>query len=297
MKFSKTTIAIIGVIISALLGALMGVFSRQLATHFELFQQIGLRATTGALIGLLFYSSRINFSNIKKIGRKDLFLILIRSWSVLIGIGLFTYAINNGNFANVNFIYSLPTTAILGFILLKEKVTWQKILIIVLGFFGVALISVKDFSNLGNFSVPEIAAFVSTFFYSFAYITRKWFSPLLNNQELTILGSFNSGITALTISLLIGNGLFAYPTTSLDLFIIIIAAGISFIVMGYFNNYGFEHLTAVAFNNLMATTAVFGLLISVLYYKEIPTVINFVGGILVVISAILINYADKKTLK
>ena len=57
-KFFKTKegFAVFSLILSALIGVLMGIWVRLMAHHFGNFQQIALRATIGGLLGLVIYS-------------------------------------------------------------------------------------------------------------------------------------------------------------------------------------------------------------------------------------------------
>jgi len=298
-KITKTTrnLAVISLIISAFLGAVMGVWARILALHFENFQQIAARSIVGSLIGLFLYSfkNKVSLSKLIRLSKSDIFYLLIRSLSLLVGIGLFTFAVNKGNFSNINMIYALPSTAILGIVLLKEELTFPKLLAIIIGFLGVLCITVKDFSSLRTIGIGEIAALISTFFYSLGYVVRKFITKALNNQEIAFFGSFITGITALGTSIIMSNKISNFYTIDVSILMVIFAAGICFILLGILNNYGFEHIEAIVANNLLILSSVFGLVIGILFYNESPTIIGLIGGLLVIGSAFLINYSDNKT--
>ena len=297
-KFFKTKegFAVFSLILSALIGVLMGIWVRLMAHHFGNFQQIALRATIGGLLGLVIYSftKKIKVKTLFKISKLDFFYIFLRTTLMLIGIGMFTFAINNGNFSNINMIYALPTTAIFGFFILKEKLTLLKLIALIIGFLGAALIAVKNFHSLSAIGAGEIAALVSTFFYSGSYIARKFISKSMNNEEIAVLGSLLTGIFALLVSLFLGNQISNFYTLDWSLAIVAIAAGLNFIFIGTLNNYGFEHVEAIVANNLLVLSAPFGLLIGIFMYKEVPTTMGLIGGLMVVLSAVMINYFSKK---
>lgn len=296
---STKSFAIFSLIFAALLGAIMGIWVRIMSTHFDNFQQISARAIIGSLIGFVLYSfnKQVNLSKFNVISKSDIFYILLRTVSLLIGIGLFTFAINNGNFSNINMIYALPTTAILGIFFLKEKLTSTKLFALLLGFFGVILITVKNFSDISMIGAGEIAAVVSTFFYSINYVSRKFMSKTLNNEEIALISSFTMGIFALIVSLMLGNKITNFFILDWKILLVIFMAGLTFILIGVSHNYGFEHIEAIVANNLLILTPFFGLVIGILVYKEVPTLMGLVGGILVIISAVIINYSENKKIE
>lgn len=296
-KFLKTKegIGILSLVISALLGAIMGVWVRMMSASLDNFQQIAARAIVGSLLGLALYSfsRKIKVSKFFTISKPDFFYILVRTTSLLIGIGLFTYAINTANFSNINMIYALPTTALLGIFILKEKLTLIKLVALVLGFLGVVLITVKNFSTLSIVGMGEIAALVSTIFYSISYIARKFMSKAMNNEEIAVIGSLTLGVMALLTSIVIGNKIENFLVLDWSALVVVLTAGLTFIFIGIFNNYGFEHTEAIVANNLLTLSPLFGLAIGILLYKEAPTIMGLIGGLMVIFSAVMVNYSEK----
>ena len=294
IAYTAKKLAVISLIFAAFLNALMGVWVRILSQHFKNFQQIAARAILGSIIGLVLYSirHRVHFSKLLRLPKRDLYYLFLRSLSLLAGIGMFTFAITRANFSNINMIYALPSTAILGILLLKEKMTNLKLSAILIGFLGVIFITVKDFSHFSAIGIGEFVALISTFFYSLSYITRKYISKALSNQEIAYFGSFITGIGALLISFLLKNPVMNFLTIEWGMGLTIFAAGSTFILLGILNNFGFEHIEAIVANNLLILNSVFGLTIGIVLYKEFPTFIGLVGGGLVIFSAILINYSD-----
>jgi len=282
-------------ILMTFLGSLMGVWVRSLGEHFKLYQQVTVRAFSGFLIGFLIYGSKIRFQEFKSLSRKDLIFILLRSISAIIGIGLYSLAVMTTKFANVSFIFSLPTTAFLGVIFLKEKLNSRKLALLFIGFLGTLLITMKldDISNL-TFGRGEMLAFIATFFYSFSYITRKWFSPKLNNFEITESVSFFCIIFAFLVSQIAGDGIREFTTLSLHNLITIILAGLTFISIGYFSSYGFERVEAIIANNILILESVFSLLIGFFVYRETLTLKETIGGLIIILSAYGMNRIKKR---
>lgn len=296
--FFKTSqgFAILSMVMSAFLGAVMGVWVRLMSAHFGNFQQIAARALVGGLLGLVIYSltHKVKLTTFSRLSPADAFYIFLRSVLLLIGIGLFTFAIKTGNFSNVNMIYALPTTAVLGVLILKEKLTAAKLLALVIGFLGVLLITVKNFSASNTVGIGELAALLSTFFYSGSYITRRFMSSSINNEEIATVGALVMGSLALLVSVAMGNQFGNFFSLDWGLGLVVIVAGVTFILNGIFNNYGFERLEYIIANNLLMLTAFFGLVIGTFVYGEMPTIFGLIGGMMIIVSAFMINMTGSK---
>jgi drug/metabolite transporter (DMT)-like permease len=76
--------------------------------------------------------------------------------------------------------------------------------------------------------------------------------------------------------------------------LIIILAGLNFVLIGFFTNYGFEKVEAIIANNILILDSVFGIILGFLLYQEIPTIRELIGGIIIVISAVLMNIIKTK---
>ncbi|HSW96973.1 MAG TPA: DMT family transporter, partial [Candidatus Saccharimonadales bacterium] len=140
---------IIALIILAFVFATMGIFVRFLQTDFTILQQTYLRIFAAFVLGLILFRKDLNFSKLRKISKKEWGILVLRSVSLyLIGVTLLSQAYVSAKYTNVSFVGALPMTAILGFIVLREKVTVQKIAFVLLGFIGVAFIAVKDYSQV-----------------------------------------------------------------------------------------------------------------------------------------------------
>lgn len=288
-KFSPQQKGSLAILLMTFLGVVMGIWVRFLGEHFQPYQQVAARAGMGFVLGALFYVKKIRWQKVWEAPKRDIFFLMLRSFVIVIGIGLFTASIMLTKIANVNFIYSLPMTAFLGIILLKERLTLKKVIYLTLAFVGVTLVSVTDFSNVFKWGYGEVLALISTVFYSFAYITRRWISDTLNNEEIATVGSFFSFIFAFLVSQLLGNGVEKFVTITPFLGLMVFLAGLTFISLGYFWSYGFRRVEAIIAGNITALGSVFGVLIGLVVYGEIPTLKELIGGVIIVISVIGMN--------
>jgi len=288
-KESARRKGVLSLVLLALVFASMGLFARYLATGFLLFQQVYLRMFSAFIIGLVVFKKDLNFSKFKKLPLKEWSIIVLRAVSFsLFGIILFTQAIIITKYSNVSFISALPTTALLGLILLKEKFNFKKLAFVLVAFAGVLLISVNDFSNILNWDRGGLLTLISTVFFSLSYIARKWQTDLLNNKELTVANFFVASLVVFSVSIFKGDGLPVFGW-NWGLAMAVIGAGIFNIANVFLTNYGFQKVEAVLASNILTLESVFAIFLGFLFYREVPLVKEFVGGLIIIFSVIGIN--------
>ncbi|MEK7597093.1 MAG: DMT family transporter [Patescibacteria group bacterium] len=178
-------------------------------------------------------------------------------------------------------------TAVLGFLILKEKVTTKKIFFITLSFIGVIIISINDFSNF-SLGQGEILALMSVFFVSLSIIFRKYQTKLLNNVEITQILLFIAFIFMFITSLFMKEGL-PINNWNWNGFFIVSIAGLANVLMIFFTNYGFEHIKTSIAANILTLEMFFAVLIGLMFYREIPNLKEIFGGILILFSVIQMN--------
>lgn len=293
-QYSDRDKGMIAIIVLSFIFATMGIFARYLNAEFTILQQTYLRIFAAFLLGLLIFYKDIDFKKIKKISLKEWSLLVFRSIALyLIGVTLISEAYIIAKYSNISFISALPITAILGFIFLKEKVTFSKIFFIILGFLGVILIAVKDYSHLFAWGHGEIFALISSIFFALSYISRKWQSNLLNNKEIALIIFFISSILLFGTSLVFHEGVpNSHSFSGFILFIILLAALFN-VANLFLTNYGFQKVPAVFASNLLMLEVLFALLISIAFYREFPNLKEIIGGILIIFSAYRMNKIDR----
>lgn len=289
--FSGNQAGIIALILLAWVFATMGIFARYLDTSFDLFEQTYLRIGCAFLLGILVFWRDIKWEKLKTLPGRDIAVLAFRGVSVYLGVVLFTEALLNTKYGNASFIAVLPLLPLFGYVFLKEKLALRTVGYILVGFFGVALIAVNDFSNL-SFGYGEIMAFLSMIAFDFSYVARRWHSDHLSNKESAVFMFAIATVFLFACSYLLGEGL---PSVS-DFTPLIIA---TLIISALFNlanlvltNYGFQHVKVGIAGNILTLETVFALAYSVLLFSEIPTARELLGGALVVASVILVNRSE-----
>lgn len=286
---------IIAIVILALLYGIFPLIPRYLSTFFLLFQQVYLRLAVAFLLSLVFFRKNIDFQKLKNLPLAEWKLLIFRAFSYyLLGLILYTQAFLLTKISNVAFIGAIPMTAILGFLILKERFTIKKALLVVVSFFGVVLVSVKDFSNIFVFGKGELFALASTFFFSLGLILRKWHSKILNDREIATFILFFATLFVFVVSLIKNEGppLGAWP---LGAILVLLAGGLLSASVSFLMNYGLSRIDAVLANNIVALYPVFATLLALIFYKEIPMFRELIGGILIISSAVLLNRLEIET--
>jgi drug/metabolite transporter (DMT)-like permease len=118
---------------------------------------------------------------------------------------------------------------------------------------------------------------------------RKWISPALDDKEIAVLHTFFVFMFAFMFSQILGEGVSEFAAVPLSLVLVVFLAGTTFISLAFFSSYAFKRVEAIIANNILILESVFALLIGLAVYQEVPTFKEILGGILIVLSAVLMN--------
>lgn len=289
MTLSERQKGILAILGLALNYVLIGILIRIFSNHLSLLQQVYLRVGAAFFLCLLLFKNQIRWPVILNLPAHEWLIITLRSiFFFAIGITLFSQAVIIAKFSNVSFIAALPLAAPLGVLFLKERMTRQKLFFTLLAFWGVAIISIKDWNHLGHWGAGELLAFVSAIFISLSYVLRRYQKSVLNNAEITSLFFLISFVALFLISTVIGESLTRVQwDTPLTLWVLL--AGVMNVWGIYLMNYGFEKVDAITAANILTIETVFALICGLLFYREVPTVIELLGGVLICVAAIKVN--------
>jgi drug/metabolite transporter (DMT)-like permease len=285
---------IAAVLILALMYGILPMVTRILDASFTLSQQVYLRMAIGCLFTFIVFSKFIDITKIFRLSTKENIFIFLRSFVYFfLGVGLYTQALLLTKISNVEFIGAIPMTALLGFILLKEKVTASKVALVLISFFGVLIISVKDFSTLSQFGLGELYAFLAAFFIAVGLVSRRWQTEKINDRESSMLMLFYAAVQFGFASFIYGEGLPVNGWTS-EIMFTLFAAGVMIAAVSLTMNYGFVRVDAVLAGNLLSISPFIAILLAYFFYAEVPTGREFIGGILIIISALMLHRIESK---
>lgn len=291
MFLSQTRKGVIALVVLAWVFATMGVFARYLSTEFALFEQTYLRIGIAFILGIVLFYSHCDFKRIASISRKDFFILTFRSVCLYLGVVMLTEAFLHTKYSNATFAASLPLLPLFGYIFLKEKIKFKTFGYILLGFFGLAIVTLKSLTEF-TFGYGELMAFGSLILFDFSYVGRKWQTSHLNNYETTI---FMFGVGALFLfltSVFIGESLPTQGQFSGTIVITLIVAAIFNVANLLLTNYGFEHVKVAVAGNILMLEAVFALLYGIFLFSEIPLLKELVGSGIILLSVYLVNRSE-----
>lgn len=297
INLSERNKGIIALLFLASLWGIAAILPRFLSISFKLYQQVYLRLFLGALFSFILFRTQIDLSKLKRISKKEFGLLISRSFIYyVLGVVIFTQALLLTKVSNVTFIGAIPMTALLGFILLKEKISIGKIFFVITSFVGVILISVQSSTTSFNLGLGEIFAFLSIFFVSLGMITRKYHTKLLNDKEIGSFMLLFGAIFVLIVSLLNGEG-FPLTNWTINITVILILAGFINTGISYFVNYGLKRVDAVLSSNIMSLEPVFASIFALFIFSEVPMMKELIGGLLIIISVFVLHKLETKEIK
>lgn len=291
-SLSQTQRAVFALVILAWIFATMGTFARALAPHFELFEQTYLRIGVAFLLSAVCFSKKVRWAQLRSISFKDFFVLFFRAVTLYLGVVLFTVALLNAKYGNAAFVAAIPLLPIFGFVFLKEKLRPLTLLFIVVGFLGIALIALKDFSDI-SFGYGEIMALSSLLAFDFSYIARRWQSPHLNNYESTVFILGAGAIFLFILSACTGEPFATLSDFTPFVILILLVSALFNVANVTLTNFGFQHVKAGVAGNILTLDTIFSLMYSVFLYGEIPSMRELFGGALVLLSVLAVNRIEE----
>ena len=290
--FSKSK-GVSALILLTLVWGMMPPITRYLSHSMSVYQQLYLRFAIGFVLILLLFKKQISFKRMFSMTAKEWLLIIARSFFYyFIGAVLYNKALLLTKIGNVSFVAAFPMTAIMGFILLKEKFSWQKLTWVVVAFLGVVLVSAGTQFSLDSIGLGEVLAFISIFFISIGLISRNWQTKKINDLETATIMLFFSFLFVMLFSLFKGEK-FEAETWGLGVILVLLIGGLFNSLISYLMNYGMKRVEAVLANNIIALESVFAPLIAFFLLGEVLKPTEIIGGIIIVISAVLMNTTTK----
>ncbi|MDD2780673.1 DMT family transporter [Sulfuricurvum sp.] len=284
----NTRLGIIYMLAASFLFSLTMVFAKLLSASLGSVEVTFWRNTIG-LIVIAFFLLR---KPMKNVGGKP-FTLIFRGVIGTVALLAFFYTISATTLSNA-IVYAKTEpifTALLAFFLLKEKLQSHALLAIAIGFLGVILLSKMEFGYL------HIMGLLTGFLSALAYTSVR--SLKAHYDERTVVLSFMlSGVIIPALLMFIANyvhsDFFAFALNSF-----VIPQGIAWlwiILMGVAAAFGQIYMTRAYFyakagivSTLSYSVVLFATLFGILLGDLFPTPIVITGGILIVISGILLS--------
>src|SRR3989338_5565651 len=290
INFSEKIKGITGLILLALIFAVLGAVVRLLEPYQGVIKQIHYRVVIGAAILLVFYVRQIRFKKLRNMPQREIYIVFMRS-IILVPAGiLWVKAITMSKLFNVTLIDSIPAPSILGWLILREKFSVEKFGWTLFAFLGVVIVSLKNISGSFTLGIGELYLVASVFLFAFRNVTRRWHKDYLNDHEITFF------------MLLIPAIFFFFMETrepwiwqqrfNLFIFLLTFFGGLLTLWNFFLTNYGFKRVEAVLGGNILQLEAMFGLLLGFLLFRESPTIIEIIGAIILSFSVYRLNLLE-----
>ena len=240
---------------------------------------------------LVLLRKKLRWAKIISIPSRDL-LILSSMGTIGFSIAVYfvTLGVLNAKLVNVAIIFSsVPFFSYLyAYIFLKKPLNAKLIGLIALSLVGIAMVATKSFiPQLAAFGTGEWFTLLATATMAWFYVGRKLLSPHLNTNEITLIVMAIAAITALIFALIRGEtfalSAFINPHILLGL---LIGGGMNALV-NPIEIFAFNHLDAVLGSQILLLDTIFALLFGYLFYQEIITFPEVIGGIIVISSVYL----------
>lgn len=299
MKQRSKSYASTGVLALALLALIYGltaVMARYFGTRTGVFEQWYLRYAIGAIFCIILFHGKISYRKFLHLSQRDAGLIVVRViLGSVIAVALYTLAAQKAKIGPVAFMQVLPTTALLGVILLKERISRLKAALVLLSFLGAAIVVVTDTHDLLTLNVGELLSFVSGALFSLVFILRKWQTKALNNYELTFAVTILGAIFNYILSIILYHRLAPVTASwSTSFMLLLVVAGFLSTLMNLLVSYGFEHVSAVVASSILDLEQVFGCLFGYLIYHETLTPREVIGGLIILGAALSMNRLNNR---
>lgn len=196
---------------------------------------------------------------------------------------LYTYSVLNTKLANTVFLLyagSITSSFIIGTFIFKERVNKSKLIAI-----GAAIVGIAMFGNaLTGLGLGLMAGLGSGLGDGIQNSIRRTLRGV--DRNLVLLYSFGSGaIIALLISLLSGEQML--KTVTVLPIIVIFAYALLLLTLGNFLLYGFQHFDVNVGTVILSMELVFALIFGLVFYRELPTGYQLLGGCLIFIASVV----------
>lgn len=293
MIIDKHTKGVLALVFLAFGFGAVAIAVRALGQDFSLYQQLYITIGLAFIFSLFIFPCSLSIAKFKQVPLKDWLIIAFRVIvGYLIGAALYRQALMLTKISNVTFIQSIPFSAIFGWLLFKEGFTIKKLALVISAYFGVVIVSVKDFGSVLSFGKGEIYSLISSALFSLSFVSRKFQSSILNDKQMTQILLVFGAIALVIISVLMGEGV---PQINLNsnLFVVILFISLFNAINIYLINYGFGHIKAVLASNILTLEALFALVLAFIFYRELPTIIEFSGGMIIIASVVMMNRLEE----
>ena len=282
MKINSIFFGILFMILGTFSLGVNDIIVKGLSFNFSIWQIVFYRAVSGVIISLFL----ILYFGLNTIITKKPIAHMIRAFSSSICVVLFFFGIkflllseNQAIFHSAPLIATLLAVPVLG-----EKIGWNRISAVLVGFFGV-LIILKP--GLGVFNYYSLIPLLSAFFMAISYLATRY----LMTTESSVSIVFYYSLALLFTSILFFPSDFIIPNFFETMHLL--SLGIMGSLGHYFLSQAARHAEVMVIAPFEYASLIFVAFLGYIFYKEIPTANIYAGAFFIVISGIYIVYREQ----
>ena len=283
--------AILSIILASILFGTIGVLVRLIDIEITPMTQSFLRGGAALLLIVIFSIPKNN--DFFKITKKDIpYYILSGVFGYGMMLAFFTLSVINTSIANTFFLMFTESffVVIIAAIFLKEKITKDLLITLILGFLGVFFIFSPQ--SLGTNFVGNLYGLAAGFVYALYIVVGRHVGKKYSSSTNTIW-SFIFGILFLLPVTFLFENPFALSISAFTWFLVFLMGAI--ISSAYFLlNYGLKNITAGYGGILLLLEPVSAVLFALLFLGEIPTGSTIIGSFLIMTGVVYLTYRKTK---
>ncbi len=285
-KTSIKSQAISSLIFVALGYGLLNISIRLMNAELGPFTQVYLRIGLGSVLAIALFNKNISFEKIKKISIKDwMLLIMMGTFGYGIAVLFITLAVLNTTLLNVAVLGSTtPFFALLfSFIFLRKRLKMIYVVLLLLSFYGVYIMATKSLApTISQFGLGELYAIFFAMGMGVYSIARKLLSKNINNSEITVIVMLIAFISSLLVAVFVGEKFNASALSNPMVLFGLVLGLVLNVVNTQLQNFGFQHLNAVAGTQILLLENIFSPLIGIIFYSEKVLSIELLGAMLII---------------
>jgi len=280
-RFNNNLLGIIFMTLGMLSLSFNDVIYKHLTINFPVWEAVFFRALSGSIISLIM----VFYSGLNSIKSKKPIRQFVRAFSAVGCVVFYIYGIKYLLLTeNIAIAHSAPIiAAFLAVPILKEKINFNRIFAIIIGFIGV-LIIVKPGTILFEYS--SIFPILSAIFMASVYLSTR---SLMNTDTSTSIVFYYS-FALLFVSLIFFPKDFEMPNT-LNL-ILAMSLGLMGSLGHFFMSKAAKNADVAVTSPFEYTSFIFVGIMGYIFYSEIPNISIIIGGILIILAGIYIGYKE-----
>lgn len=205
---------------------------------------------------------------------------------------LFTWAFQKTTLSNTyltSYATNIVVSFLLGTMLLKESVSKSKVIAIVLCLIGLLFYTNAIFAGSSGIIFSVLSGIVGGISGLFTKKLRGVSRSAVLRLEFAICVIVATLVTLVSREQIVHNfNLFGVMITVI--FALVLIAGGNLIL------YGFQHFDVNIGTVITSTELIFGSLIGYIFYKEVPTLVETIGGVIILIGAVIAGVNFRKLL-